>query len=165
MTNTDQNQGQNMKQNTLYCENIHPIYGVECHNWGPHDNCESYIGTDEIVHWSPNSLTDFGDRLVARTDDPSSSHDAAARDFDIPQGLRGMKVDILEALADTTKWLTCRQIAEAIYGPGPYTYEEAVGINKVQTVALNLWREGFVERTQGHNNVHGVLTYASKGTI
>ena len=109
----------------------------------------------------PNALADFSDRLAARNDDPESSHAAAGRDFDIPQGLRGMKVDIYEALFNNVRWMTCRQLAEAIYGPGPYTYEEAVGINKVQTVALNLWRQGTIARRYGNT---GVLEYALDGS-
>lgn len=111
------------------------------------------------VETEPTALAEHGDRLVARNDDPDSSHAAAARDFDIPQGLRGMKVDIYDALLGAG-WQTCRQIAEAIYGSGPYTYEEAVGLNKVQTVALNLWREGHIDRRHGPD---GRLEYAQKG--
>jgi hypothetical protein len=167
MNTTPTNKDSKMKtlttsQPKLYCENVHPFFDVECHLWGSHDTCEALVGTDEIAHWSPNALTDLGDRLVARNDDPDSSHAAAARDFDIPQGLRGMKVDIMEVAIGYSRWMTCRSIAEAIYGPGPYTYEEAVGINKVQTVALNLYREGHLSRRTGPT---GVLEYAVKGTI
>jgi hypothetical protein len=85
--------------------------------------------------------------LRARADDPTSSHEAAARDFDIkPSGL-ALRRQILDALAWADgEWLTCRDLIEIIYGPEPYTYAEAVALNKVQTVALGLWRSGMIER-------------------
>ena len=98
-----------------------------------------------MIHGDHPPLQD--DLFTARATDPISSHESAARGFDQPEGGLALRRAVLDVLAKAEgRWLTCRQIIEAIYGPGPYTYRQAVGLNKVQTVALHLWRAGMIER-------------------
>lgn len=139
---------------SLCCDAEHPVLdGIVCEEWGEHTRHRN-----GSFSWNdPTALAEFED-LRARDTDPYGSHAAAARDFDIPQGAKGMKKDILEvliaqeAMHPDQPWLTCREIAEVIYGPGPYTYDQAVGINKVQTIALKLYREGLLNRQERFDN-------------
>ena len=43
-------------------------------------------------------------------------------------------------------WLSCYQMVLEIFGPGPYSYEAAVALNKIQSWAKKLWEEGRIER-------------------
>ena len=88
----------------------------------------------------------FEGGLHARHDDPQSSHEAAKRDFDIAGGGGRMADRIIDVLWLRDEWLTCRDIRIAIYGPGPYTEKQALSMNKIQTVALNLWRQHKIVR-------------------
>ena len=152
-----------------YCNEPHPTEkGVTCGAWGKH---RTHLGYKPVrgqicpVRWVTTALAAYSDELRARDTDPISSHEHAARDFGIPQRLKGMRADIMGALFDRAvsspdhPWMSCRQIAEAIYGPGPYTYDECVGINKVQTAALKLYREGVVSRAHER-----VIVYSVGGT-
>lgn len=91
----------------------------------------------------------------ARNTDPESSHRAAARAFDsgtlaaeILEALEPGHPDWLRTPPGGAIWASCREIISIIWGDGPYTYEEAVKLNKVQTVALKLHRAGYLERRE-----------------
>jgi hypothetical protein len=129
---------------TRTCGAIHPYYDEPCwrrpHAQGKH--VAKYQG--KAIQWADPTALANHPSLSARTTDPSSSHSAAARGFGIPKGVKGMSRDILTQVG--FQWMTCREIVEAVFGNGPYTYDEAVGLNKVQTLCLKLYREGFLER-------------------
>lgn len=149
------------------CDAVHPVLlSVTCHLRGPHKEHSGFLLLDERGHvtlcptaggrewpvnWTPTALADYP-QYAARASDPQSSHEFADRDF----GATGLAADVLAAV--DLKWRNCRQLATGIFGPGPYTYDEAVRLNKVQTVALKLWRQGLLDRRE-----HGTLQYRKKG--
>jgi hypothetical protein len=127
------------------CRAPHPTLDLACQNFADHEgrhNAAWKVGRDGFGHTFWESIPP----LQARHTDPDSSKKAAARDFDIPGGRVTMATSIAVALAACDDWMTCREIAEAIWGEGPYTYEQAVAMNKVQTICLALWRQGLIER-------------------
>lgn len=127
------------------CGHHHPrLDGVTCDLFGPHTKHEGAHEGHRLA-WEPTGLIDF-DSLQARSTDPASSHEAAARDFGIPGGVKGMARDILMNVGD--EWVTVADLEYAIFGPGPYSRDEAVGLNKVSTVALKLHREGLLDRRE-----------------
>lgn len=52
------------------------------------------------------------------------------------------------AVMPADEWVSCRGIISDVFGDGPYTYEEAVALNKVQTAALELYSRGHLERLE-----------------
>jgi hypothetical protein len=128
------------------CTAVHPYFEVQCVR--PAHPAGKHIATayGKGYQWGePSALVNHPD-LAARKTNPASSHQAAQRGFGIPRGVKGMSRDILTHVG--LSWMTCREIGEAIFGLGPYTYDEAVGLNKVNTICLKLYREGFMERRE-----------------
>lgn len=122
------------------CEMPHPtIEVVVCQRNFDHDGDHMARHRGHTHVWQISQLG-----LFARSSDPESSHRAASRGFDVQKGLGGFAREIFAAAS--SNWMTCRELIDAIFGSGPYTYEEAVSINKVQTYALKLHREGHLER-------------------
>lgn len=124
------------------CGATHPARHVTCSRPAFHSG--QHAALDPIRGWRSWSTIWHADvDMHARAGDPESSHEAAKRDFGAPGHLAGA---ILEHLED--EWATCRQLAELVFGMGPYTYEQAVGINKIHTAALELHRKGLLERDE-----------------
>jgi hypothetical protein len=123
------------------CTDFHPTLEVSCQRHGEHSTHSGTFKGREVA-WKPNRL---GLALAARDLDPESSHKAASRDFDIQGGVTGLARDILTHIGPD--WMTGREIVRSVFGPGPYTYDQAVSLNKVQTVCLNLHRSGQLDRS------------------
>lgn len=92
-----------------------------------------------------------GVEFNARATDPASSHEAAGRAFDTPARLPDRIAGVLARRAG--EWFTSREIIDLVFGPGPYTYAEAVALNKVQTVCLQLHRAGHLLRNDEGDRV------------
>jgi hypothetical protein len=105
-----------------------------------------------------------GDELAARRTDPVSSHEAAKNHF----GAKGLDKDILAVFARPEyrdRWLTCDDLIRAIFGDGPYDLKTAKRLNKVQTIALKLYRRGLLRRLEPAPGSGDVLRYKLREDI
>ncbi len=58
-----------------------------------------------------------------------------------------------------THWVTCDDIIALIFGAGPYDLKTAKKLNKVQTMALKLYRRGVLERLEPAPGSGDLLRY------
>jgi len=135
------------------CGNHHNIYGrIVCRECDP-------LFANYNSNWPL-----AGAELAARRTDPVSSHEAAKNHF----GAKGLAASILSVFTRPgyrDRWLSCDDLIRAIFGDGPYDLKTAKRLNKVQTIALKLYRRGVLRRLEPAPGSGDVLRYKLREDI
>lgn len=132
------------------CPSLQPGTGIKCTHYWPHDGEPGQAldkahrarikrpgKPDDVAFWSDSDIETYHPEtpLRARATDPIGSQMASRRQF----GSKGQQAEILEALEESGRWMTCRELQSVLYGEGPYDEETAIKVNKLQSNAKKMW--------------------------
>lgn len=131
-----------------YCSQPHPELDLTCRSDEGHRTVHIAFYGDDAVTWGEPQIPVIEAKPKARRTDPQSSHEAAARNWDVPSAatLLGRVWMVLEMGTRGETWMTATEVERAYvetYGPPEVTSNRGF---QAQDKLLTLHRQGSAHR-------------------